>query len=57
MNELTRAWAYRVSLAVITVAGVYGIVSDQQSAGWVALATALFSSGLAAVNTSTRKDS
>jgi len=53
MTEATRAWIYRVALAVIALAGIYGVVDESQTAGIVAVVTALLSSGLAVRNTST----
>ena len=55
MSEQTRAWVYRISLAVIAVAGVYGLVSEQQAAAWVGVLLAITGNGLAAVNTSTKR--
>ena len=57
MNEQTRAWLYRISTAVITLLAVYGILEESAVAGWVALATAVFNTGLASVNTSTKAPS
>jgi hypothetical protein len=51
--EATRAWLYRVSTAVILLAGIYGLVDDQAAAGWTALAAAIFSGVMATANTST----
>jgi hypothetical protein len=44
---------YRISLAVVALAVIYGFVSDEQAAGWVGLALALTGNGLATLNTST----
>ncbi len=55
MSESTRAWIYRVCLAVVALAVVYGVVSDEQAASWVAVVTALLGNGLASLNTSTKR--
>ena len=55
MTEPTRAWLYRVALAIIALAGIYGVVDESQTAGIVAVVTALLSSGLAVRNTSTAR--
>ena len=52
LTEPTRAWLYRVSLAVIPLLAVYGIIDESAVAGWAALAVAMFNTGLATVNTS-----
>ena len=49
-----RAWLYRVAFGVIGLAGVYGIVDEQEAAGWIAFATAMAGTGLAIGNTSTK---
>lgn len=54
MSEATRAWVYRISLAVVLVLGVYGLVSEEQAAAWIGLVIALVNSGLATANTSTK---
>ncbi len=54
LTEPRRAWLYRISLAVIALLGIYGIVDEQQAAGWAALAVALLNTGLATANTSTK---
>jgi hypothetical protein len=56
MSEATRAWIYRVVLALLLVAGIYGLVDEQQAAGWGALALAVFGNGLAVLNTSTKSE-
>lgn len=53
-NEVTRAWLYRISLAVIPLLVVFGILREEDVALWVALAGAVLNSGLAAANTSTK---
>ena len=54
MNEATRAWIYRVSLAALVVAGIYGVVSEEQAVAWGGLALAIANTGLATLNTSTK---
>jgi hypothetical protein len=56
MSEATRAWFYRISLALLVVAGVYGFVSEEQAVAWGGLALAIANSGLATLNTSTSSD-
>jgi hypothetical protein len=51
MSETQRAWIYRVSLAIVTLAAIYGIIGEEEVAGWVALATALVGNGLATIHT------
>ena len=55
MNEPARAWIYRACLALVALAVVYGVVTDEQAASWVAVVSALLGNGLATLNTSTRK--
>lgn len=57
MTEQTRAWIYRVALVLIALAGIYGLVTEEQAATWVMLVTTLLgvgASGLASANTSTK---
>lgn len=54
MNESTRAYLYRVVLAVLPIATAYGVVKESDAPLFVALAAALLSTGLAAANTSTK---
>ena len=55
MNEATRAYIYRIVLALIPIATAYGIVAETEAALFVGLAAAILSTGLAAVNTSTSR--
>ncbi len=55
MSETTRAWIYRGLLALVALAIVYGLVTDEQAAAWIAVASAVLGNGLAAVNTTTKK--
>lgn len=54
MRESTRAYLYRVLLAVQPLVTAYGIVDDQQAALWVGIAAAVLGIGLAVANTSTK---
>ena len=56
MNESTRAWIYRVLLAVQPVVVAYGLVTDELAVLWVGVASAILSAGLATTNTSTHPD-
>lgn len=53
LKESTRAWVYRVSLAVIPLLIAFGVVQNEDAALWVALAGAVLNTGLASANTST----
>ena len=55
MSETTRAWVYRGLLALVALAVVYGLVTDEQAAAWVAVASAVLGNGLATVNTTTKR--
>lgn len=55
MNESTRAWVYRGLLALVALAVVYGLVTDEQAAAWVAAVSAVLGNGLATLNTTTKK--
>ena len=54
MNESQRAYVYRVFLALVPIAVIYGVVAEQDVAVWVGLAGAVLSTGLATANTSTK---
>lgn len=54
MSEATRAWVYRICLAIVPLAVLYGVVTDEQAAAWVAVVSALLGNGLATLNTSTK---
>lgn len=56
MNESTRAWVYRGLLALVALAIVYGLVSEEQAAAWAAVLSAVLGNGLATLNTSTKRD-
>lgn len=55
MSETTRGWIYRILLAVVALAVIYGLVTDEQAAAWIGVAGALLGNGLATVNTTVRK--
>lgn len=55
MSEATRAWVYRGLLALVALAVVYGLVTDEQAAAWVAVVSAVLGNGLAVVNTTTKR--
>lgn len=54
LSPTVRAWLYRIALPVIALAGIYGLIDGQQAAGWVALAAAILSSGVAVAHTPTK---
>lgn len=54
LDAKTRAYIYRVALAVLALAAVYGFVSDEQVPAIAALLAALLPTGLAVANTSTK---
>lgn len=55
MNERTRAYIYRVLLAVVPIAQSYGIINEDRAALIVSLIGALFGTALAVMNTDTAK--
>ena len=55
-NEATRAYAYRVLVALVPVLVAYGILDSRQVAVWLGLAASLFGFGMASANTSTKRD-
>lgn len=54
MNESTRAYIYRVILALQPVAVAYGLVTESEAALWIGVASAVLSAGLATAYTSTK---
>jgi hypothetical protein len=55
--EKTRAWIYRIAIAVVPLLTGYGIVEDSKAALWLGLVGAALgfgTSALAAANTSTK---
>lgn len=55
-DEAHRAWLYRILLALVTLAALYGIIGENEVAGWTGLVTAVVGNGLATLNTTTRKE-
>ena len=55
MTEPVRAWVYRACLALVALAVVYGVVTDEQAESWVAVVSALLGNGLATLNTTTKR--
>lgn len=53
-NEATRAWIYRVLLAVVPILVFYGAIDESQVAVWLGLASSVLGFGLASANTSTK---
>ena len=53
MDESTRAWIYRVLLALQPIVVTYGLVTETQAVLWVGVASAILGTGLATFNTST----
>lgn len=56
MKESTRAYLYRIFLAAAALAVGYGLVADEQAVLWVAVGSAVLGNGLAAKNTSVKRD-
>lgn len=54
MNEATRAYVYRILVAVSLVVVARGLVSESEVTLWLGVAAAVLGNGLAAVNTSTK---
>lgn len=54
MNEATRAYIYRILVALSAVAAYRGIVSESELGLWLAVAAAVLGNGLAAANTTTK---
>jgi hypothetical protein len=53
MSETTRAWIYRVLLALQPLVVAYGLTTDTLAVLWLGVASAVLGTGLATVNTST----
>jgi hypothetical protein len=56
MTEKTRAYLYRVALALLAVAGAYGLIGPDDTPVWVNVVSAVLgigAAGLATANTST----
>lgn len=56
LSEHTRAYIYRILVAVAAIATAYGVLASDEAPLWLALATAVLGGGsaLAATNTSTK---
>jgi len=55
ISQSTRAYIYRILLAVQPLVVAYGLVTDQQAALWVGLGSAVLGLTLASANTTTKK--
>lgn len=55
-SEATRAYFYRIVLALQPVIVAYGVVSSELAALWISVISAVLVTGLATANTSTSKD-
>jgi hypothetical protein len=53
MNEATRAYIYRILLALQPLVVAYGLATETESVLWVSVASAVLSAGLATKHTST----
>jgi hypothetical protein len=53
-KESTRAYIYRVTLAVLPLLTAYGLVSENKVPFLIALAASILNVGLASANTSTK---
>lgn len=54
MSESTRAYIYRILLALQPIVVAYGLASESEAILWVSVASAVLGTGLAAKNTSTK---
>lgn len=54
MKQSTRAYIYRVLLALQPVVVAYGLASDGETALWLSVASSVLGTGLASINTSTK---
>lgn len=45
-NLKRKEYFYGIIIAVITLANIYGFLSEEQQAGWAALIAAIFSAGV-----------
>lgn len=53
-SEPTRAWIYRVLVAVVPLLIVYGAIDESVAPLWIGFAGAVLGLGLATANTTTR---
>lgn len=51
--ENVRAWLYRIVVAAVPLLVAFDVIDPEHAGDWLAVAAAVLSSGLAAVNTST----
>lgn len=57
ITESTRAYLYRVALAIVILATAYGVIAgEEQVAAITGVVTALLGNGLATLNTSTDRN-
>lgn len=56
MNEATRAWIYRILLALQPLVVAYGVATETEAVLWVGVASAVLGTGLATLNTTTSPD-
>lgn len=54
-SEAVRAYIYRILLALAPLLVAYGLIADNLVALWLVVAEAILGLGLAAANTSTKK--
>lgn len=57
-DERTRAYLYRIAIAVMPILIMYGVVSEQEAAVWIGVVAALLSisaNTMAAKNTTTTR--
>lgn len=54
LSESTRAYLYRLLLAVSAAAIVFGLITDEEGAAIIPIIAALLGNGLATANTSTK---
>lgn len=54
LSQHTRAWIYRVLLAVQPLVVAYGLTTDSLAVLWVGVVSAVLGTGLAAANTTTK---
>jgi hypothetical protein len=51
MSERTRGLIYRALVVVILALGVFGLITEEQSATFIAVLGGFFGAGLATINT------
>jgi len=56
MSEKTRAYVYRILLALQPVVVAYQLLTEEQAVLWLGVASAVLAGGLATLNTSTGAD-